>query len=323
MARRLRSAGEPREAAATFERALALGPPTPELYNNLGLALKDDAQFDAALVAFNRALALKPDYTNGYFNRGNLFSDSGRFEEAIASYRRAVELNPADAGAYCRMGVAYGDMGQVDEALAAFDHTLAIDPGNAEAHRNRAFGWLAQERYLEGWREFEWRLACADLTMPELDMPRWDGSPLEGRTVLLYAEQGLGDALQFMRYVPLVEERGGNAVLGVPPSLVPLLTCSGFGRWIVPRGTVVKYDLHSPLLSFPHIFGGDDGRPLWRGAYLRTDAQRVARWREPLAAIDGFKVGIAWAGNPGYLHDRYRSVRLEEFAPLRACPACD
>ncbi len=315
-----RSAGEPRQAAESFERALTLGGPAAEVYNNLGLALKDDGQIEAALAAFDHALALKTDYANGAFNRGNLLADAGRYEEAIDSYRRAIALNPADAGAYCRLGVAYGDLGCADEALAAFEHALAINPKYAEAHRNRAFVWLAQGRYREGWREFEWRLACDDLPMPQFAKPQWDGSPLDGRKLLLYGEQGLGDTLQFMRYVPLVEEHGGQAVLGVPASLIALLTVSGFGRWIVPRGTDAAYDLHCPLLSFPHLFGGEDGRPLWRGPYLKADPARIARWRDPLAAIGGFKVGIAWAGNPGYLHDRYRSVRLEAFAPLARVP---
>ena len=284
------------------------------------MALKDDGQLEAALAAFDRALALAPDYANGHFNRGNLLADAGRYEEAIDSYRRALALDPGDAGAHCRLGVACGHLGRADEALTAFERALAINPDYAEAHRNRAFVWLAQGRYRQGWQEFESRLACDDLPMPQVAGPRWDGSPLEGRRLLLYGEQGLGDTLQFVRYVPLVEQRGGQAVLGVPASLIPLLTVSGYGRWIVPRGSEATYDLHCPLLSFPYMFGGDDGQPLWRGPYLQPDAERLQRWREPLTAIEGFKVGIAWAGNPGYLHDQFRSVRLDELAPLARVP---
>ncbi len=299
---------------------LSLGGPSVQVYNNLALALKDDGQLEAALAAFDRALALAPDYANGHFNRGNLLADAGRYEEAIDSYRRALALDPGDAGAHCRLGVACGHLGRADEALTAFERALAINPDYAEAHRNRAFVWLAQGRYRQGWQEFESRLACDDLPMPQVAGPRWDGSPLEGRRLLLYGEQGLGDTLQFVRYVPLVEQRGGQAVLGVPASLIPLLTVSGYGRWIVPRGSEATYDLHCPLLSFPYMFGGDDGQPLWRGPYLQPDAERLQRWREPLTAIEGFKVGIAWAGNPGYLHDQFRSVRLDELAPLARVP---
>jgi tetratricopeptide (TPR) repeat protein len=304
------------DAIASLKRALQLGPSTHELHNNLALALKDAGQYDAAVQAIDDALRLQPNYANGHFNRGNVLLDVGRLEEAIASYRRALALEPRDAGAYCKLGVAYYDLGQYDEALQAFDQSLQIQPHYPEVRRNRALVWLVRGESDRAWREFEWRLDCEGFNKRVFPQPAWDGSPLAGRTLLVHPEQGLGDTLQFVRYVPLVEEAGGRVVLEVQPALLPLLRTSGFERWLMPAGTSPQFDVHAPLMTLAGYLPDRSGQPVWRGEYLAADPVLVTQWRQRLAGLRGFKVGIVWAGNPDHPHDRFRSIELAELAPL-------
>jgi tetratricopeptide (TPR) repeat protein len=308
------------DAVASFRRALTCGPPPAELCNNLALALKDSGQTDDALGWFDEAVRTRPDFVNAHFNRGNLLLDMGRLDEAIESYRRAADLNPADAGVYCKLGVAYYDQGRLDEALAAFDRALVLQPGYAEVRRNRGLALLAQGNYQQGWSEFAWRLECEGFGKRQFAQPQWDGSPLAGRTLLVHAEQGLGDTLQFIRYVPLVEEAGGRVLVEVQAALVPLLVRSGFGRWIVEGPRAAGFDVQCPLMSLAEYLPDSTGRPFWRQPYLAADPRLVADWGTRLGGSLGFKVGIVWAGNPDHPHDRFRSVRLREFAPLAAIP---
>lgn len=313
-------AERPQQAAAAFRRAIEIAGQSPQLLSNLALALKAAGDIDEALAAFDNALRLLPDYATAHFNRANLLMDQGRLDEAIAGYQRAVELNPRDAGALCKLGVAHFDCAQMDAAIQCFDRALAVQPNYAEARRNRGMALLALGDYQRGWAEWEHRLACDDFVPRVGDGPRWQGEPLAGRTLLVHAEQGLGDTLQFVRYVPLLEPLGGRVLLEVQPSLVPLLRQSGFDRWLVSGEVRPQYDVHCPLLSLPKFLPNTTGQPYWNGPYLQVDPARVALWQERLKPVEGFRIGIAWAGSAEYRHDRFRSIALEQFAPLAAVP---
>jgi tetratricopeptide (TPR) repeat protein len=308
------------EAVASFRRAVECSAPAAELCNNLALALKDAGQTADALPWFDEALRIRPDYANGHFNRGNLLLDIGRLDEAVASYRQALALKPNDAGALCKLGVAYYDQGRMEQALACFDRALEIQPNYPEVRRNRSLVWLARGEYSKGWREFEWRLESEGFAKPEFSQPRWDGSPLAGRTLLVHAEQGLGDTLQFIRYVPLVEQCGGAVRVEAQAALLPLLKQSGFGKWLAEPDAIGHFDVYCPLLSLAGYLPDRSGQPYWRQRYLAADSGLVARWAARLNEFAGFKVGIAWAGNPGHAHDRFRSVCVANFAPLAEIP---
>jgi len=312
-----RALGDTDRAIASFRKSITAAPAAPEAHNNLALALKAAAQHDAALAEFDAAVRLRPDYVNGWFNRGNLLRELGRFEAAIESYRTALAHSPSDASIVCQLGVAQYDCAQYDAALASFVAALALNPNYPEAHRNRALVWIARGDFQRGWREFEWRTACDDFIARKPQAPRWDGSPLDGRTLLAYHEQGLGDTLQFVRYLPLVEQAGGIARLEVQPALKPLLAASGFARFFESERQNGLPDFECPLMSLAPHLPDASGRPYWPGPYLSADGALVERWRARLCQQQaGFRVGIAWAGNPAHPHDRFRSVRLEEFAPL-------
>jgi tetratricopeptide (TPR) repeat protein len=308
------------DAADCFRRALAAGTPTAEQHNNLALALKDLGEEEAALAEFDAAIALRDDFANGHFNRANLLLEMGRLREAQSSYRRAIELEPEDSGAWCKLGVAHYDAAEMEAALACFDRALELKPEYSEPRRNRAMVWLAQGDYARGWPEFEHRLACDDFVPFTTTEPRWKGEPLAGRTVLLHAEQGLGDTLQFVRYVPLVEKMGGTVKLHVQPPLAPLLRASGFDRWLLKPDESAACDVQCPLLSLPGYVPNASGEPFWGGAYLSADPQRVADWAPRIRSLAGYRIGIVWAGNPDHPHNRFRSAPLRSFAPLARIP---
>jgi tetratricopeptide (TPR) repeat protein len=312
----LRATKRHHEAIASFQRALQLSQPSAELYNNYALALKDSGQIEPALAAFDHALAIRPDYANGHFNRGNLLLENWRLDEAAASYQLAIRSTPDDADAYCKLGIAYYDLGRLDEALAAFEQALRRQPNYPEARRNRGIVLLSQGRFSQGWPDYEWRFECAGFAKRSCPQPRWDGSALDGRTLLVYAEQGLGDTLFFVRYLKALDAVGGKIWAEVQGALVPLLEQSGFGHWLVKPDAPPDFDVHCPLASLPSLVAVGRGEPYWPGPYLEATADRVALWHSRLKGISEFKIGIMWAGSPDYSHDRLRSVRLVEFRPL-------
>ncbi len=308
----------PAEAVTSFRRAIELGLSTAEMHNNLAVALKDAGLTDAALEAFTRALAINANYANGHFNRGNLLLDLGHVEEAISSYRRAIALNPGDAAAHCMLGASSYFVGRVDEALACYEQALRIQPDYSEARRNQALAWLVRGDHERGLAAFECRFECDDQLRRRDTHPTWNGEPLGGRTLLVYAEQGLGDTLQFIRYLPALEKLDGPVLAEMQAPLVPLLEASGLGRGLVAPSSSSKFDLGCPLVSLPRLLQGQLGFPFRNGPYLHAEPARVARWQARLQGLAGFKVGIVWAGKREHPYDRFRSAGLAQFAPLAA-----
>jgi len=310
----------PLQAVEVFQRAIQAGGESPQLLSNFALSLKDAGQVEKALTAFQRAISLQPAHATAHFNRANLLLDEGRLDEAIAGYRRALDLNPGDAGALCKLRVAHLDRAEMATAIEYFDRALAVQPDYADAKRNRGMARLASGDYRRGWVDWEHRLTCDGFVPRVTQGPRWNGEPLAGQTLLVHAEQGLGDTLQFVRYVPLLERFGGRVLLEVQPALVPLLKQSGFERWLINGDIRPPYDMQCPLMSLPRFGPADQQLPCWDGAYLQADPERVGLWQERLKAVEGLRVGIAWAGSARHPHDRFRSLLLEQFAPLAAVP---
>lgn len=310
----------PQQAVDALRRAIQAGAATPQVYSNLGLALRDAGRTDESLQAFDQALALKPDYATAHFNRANMLLQKGRVDEAMAGFQRAIELNPRDAGSLCLLGIAHFDRAEMTTAIEYFDRALAVQPNYAEARRNRGMAWLALGDYQRGWNEWEHRFGCEGFVPRVTEGPRWNGEPLAGRTLLVHAEQGLGDTLQFVRYVPLLEQFGGRVVLVVQPALVPLLRQSGFDRWVTPAESRPQYDVQCPLMSLPRFVPDSSGKPYWPGVYLAADPQRTSRWQASLKQLEGLRVGIVWAGSAEHPHNRFRSLAVEQIAPLAAVP---
>ncbi|HUY33777.1 MAG TPA: tetratricopeptide repeat protein [Pirellulales bacterium] len=322
----LAAQGKHEAAEPCYREALRLRPQFAEAHNNLGNALRELGRHEEAVASLRESVRLKPDFAEAHGGLGMALLSFGDLEAAAASCARAIELKPNLAQSHVSLGFIFSELGRLDDALAEYDRALAIDPNLADARKNRSLVWLLQGRLAEAWPEYEARWKAPELPPRPFRQPLWDGSPLAGKTILLHAEQGLGDTLQFIRYAALVRERGGRVVVACQRALVPLLTACGAGiDSLVAQGDPLPaFDVHAPLLSLPRIFGTTlDNVPAKipdNVPYIHPDPRLVENWRRELAALDGLKVGIAWQGSLKYRWDRKRSVPLSRFEPLARVP---
>ncbi len=313
--------GKPAEAVACLQQTLLLKPDHAETQSNLGVALLQQGKPAEALAWLQQALRLKPNIAEFHDHLGMAQAELGMLAEAEASYRQALRLKPDYAAAYSDLGMALADQGRLTEAVACYRQALKIQPDYAEVHNNLAHASLLRGDFAAGWPQYEWRWRQRDPSPPALTQPLWDGSSLQGKSILLYPEQGLGDTLQFIRYAPLVKQTGATVIVQCQPPLLRLLaTCAGIDR-LLPEGTDLHpFDVQAPLLSVPRILRTTlDSIPA-NIPYLSADPDLRARWRESLSGVADVKVGIAWQGNPGHKRDRQRSVPLDAFAPLAEVP---
>ena len=283
--------------------------------------LNDKGQYDEAIAAHRRSIAINPKSHVPFFNLGNALKDKGQTDEAIAAYRQALGLRPNYPEAHFNVGTSFGDKGQTAEAIAAYRQAIALDPNYAAAHWNLALMLLARGEFQEGFKEHQWRWECKGLPRRRnFAQPQWDGSPLAGRTILLHAEQGFGDTLQFIRYAPLVAARGATVIVGSVPELHRLLQGTpGVSRWLASGETLPPFDVHCPLMSLPHARSARRWKTIPQSVpYLHADAGLSAWWRNESGRHDSnrFKVGLSWAGNPTHVNDRNRSLSLAALGPL-------
>lgn len=309
------------DAVASFRQAIALQAKYPEAHVNLGDALRELGRLVEAEAALREAARLRPDMAQAHLSLALVLLDRDRLEAAEASCREALRLDARLNAAHQALGMICMQRGQNEEAVACYQRSLSLAPNDPAVHRNLAIALLRLGRYEQGWAEFEWRLQCPEAANRNLSQPLWDGSPLAGQTILLHAEQGLGDTLQFVRYAPLVQRRGGRVLLACQRVLLPLLRrAAGIDELMALGDVAPPFHVQAPLLSLPRIFGTTLEAVPAPATYLEADAGLVEQWGRELACVAGFKVGIAWQGSPYYRFDRHRSIPLEEFAPLAQVP---
>ncbi|MGY0830240.1 tetratricopeptide repeat protein [Azospirillum argentinense] len=350
-------------ALPLLQRALALAPDVPEALNNLGGALLGLRRQEEAGRHYRRAIQLRPGYPDPWNNAGSAFQERGDTAQALAHYRRAVALSPDHPVAYANMGetirssaggatdfrtaevqcrraltlvpghgaalnalsVLCLDLRRLEEAEAGFRALIERDPRSAQAHFNLSLVLLTSGRLREGWEHYEERWRIGEIPVPKAPGRLWTGEPLEGRSILLHAEQGHGDTLQFVRYAPLVAERGGRVHLAVHAGLRRLMErIPGLEGVYDLYGGLPATELHCPLLSLPRAFGTELGSVPAAVPYLSADAAEVERWRARLPADGRLKVGLVWSGDPrphspkANAVDRRRSLTLAALAPLAA-----
>lgn len=323
-----------REAIERYQAAIALRPDYAEAFTNMGTALRDCGRIEEAIAAHRRALQLKPDLAEGLNNLAIALRDCGRWDEALPSCRRALEIKPDYADAHANLGVILCEMEQADEAIAACRRAVELQPRRAVLQNNLGMILLRLGQYEEGWRRVEARY-FADPRFParQLAQPRWDGGDLAGRTLLIHAEQGFGDTMQFARYVPLAAERRGQVIFECYPELRNLFEClkGGKGVKLITAGDAIPpFDVHCPIMSLPLAFG-TTLHTVPNAPYLRPDPSRVEYWKEKLqsteeathvyAGLRRRRIGLVWAGKPTHTDDRNRSMMLSELAPLAAIDA--
>ncbi|MGD0768976.1 MAG: tetratricopeptide repeat protein [Tepidisphaeraceae bacterium] len=306
-------------AVELIRRAIALNPNHPEAHYNLGLALSEKGQLDEAIAAYRQAIALNHNNPEAHSNLGNTLREKGRFDEAIAACRRAIHLKPDYAEAYNNLGVALMDIGQLDEATTACRRAIELKADFAHAHWNYALLLLKRGEFEQGWKEFEWRLRMPRMGLArDFPQPRWTGQEARGKTILLFAEGGFGDAMCFIRYAPLLAGRGATVLLECQAELAPLLSRMRGISAVFARGErLAAFDWQTPLQSLPLVFGTTMETIPADVPYLAAPPQRIAQWANRLAGNSSFKVGLAWGRSPG--RDA-RSCWLATFAPLAAVP---
>jgi len=337
-------------ALESYDRALAVRPDHVEALSNRGDAFRQLGRLDEALASYDQALAIRPDHAEALSNRGNVLKALRRFDDALANYDAAVRLRPDDpvplsnravtllaldrldeALASCDRALALRadsvealnnrasvlqELRRFDEALATYDRAAAIAPDFVEAQINRAMLLLVTGDFALGWPAYEWRRKLPSWVERGFAQGEWRGEDIAGKRLLLHAEQGFGDTIQFARYAALAAARGADVVLEVQPQLAPLLD-GLIGAQVVAAGCaqLPPFDLHCPLLSLPRMFATAAATIPGGVPYIAARTDRIAAWA-PRLPQEGLRVGLAWSGHKDNVRDRERSIPFARLAPL-------
>lgn len=284
-------------AFASYEKALELSPNDAAIYTNLGAAYADLRQFDQALAAYKNALRLNPESSETYNNLGKVYMEQQDFVRAREAYEKALVLDPTCPDPYINLGLVYANQRQFDQAFAFYQQALQIDPNNTNAKLNQSFGLLALGDYQTGWRAYESR---NDLRRrPRVfSKPLWLGQEdISNATILVHAEQGLGDTLQFCRYVDLLAQRCRQVFLLVQKPLARICqTLASKPIVLTDDDALPEFDVHCPLMSLPLAFGTTVATIPASVPYLHSDSEKVAYWRSKLESCSGLRVGLVWNG---------------------------
>jgi len=306
------------EALESYDRALAVRQEYPEALYNRGIVLHELKRFEEAVESYNRALALRSDYAEALSNRGLALHEVGHLDEALASFDCALALRPDYAETHSHRGTTLHDMQRFDEALASYNRAINFRADCAEAHYNLALCQLLTGEFERGWNECEWRWRTEQSGRWKFEQPVWRGSNnIAGKTILLHAEQGFGDMIQFCRYVPLVAERAARVILEVPEPLHDLMGTLQGGARIVSRGEPLPhFDMHCPLLSLPLAFNTRLETIPSATPYLGAPSQASFDWNMRLGSKNRPRIGLCWSGRSAHKNDRNRSMSLDSLLPI-------
>src|SRR5581483_8615718 len=328
--------GNSKLAIELIQRAIAIDPSPPDFHNNLGEILRVNGRLDEAEQCFGRCLSIEPNFAAALNNLGELYRERGELERASEYYRRAIALEPQGAAPYNNLGIATHDLGdpvsaidlykkaielggdyvdainnlatsyldlrRIDEAMKTFHRALSLDPTNADAHSNLAYALLLKGDFAAGWEEYEWRWKCSKFPSPNrgFRQPLWNGQDISGKRILVHAEQGLGDAIHFLRYVPMVAQRGAHVILECKREMIPMLRdYPGVNELVTFGDSLPLFEWQVPMLSLPRAFKTTLETIPAAVPYIHADPSLVEAWRGRLGPRDGrLRVGLAWAGNP-------------------------
>jgi tetratricopeptide (TPR) repeat protein len=318
LAQLCRARGDLGEALQLYAAMMKADRGSAEAASNHGVVLNELRRPAEALASLDRALILRPDFVPGLYNRGNALLALDRFEEALRSYKRALARDPRHVDAWYNRGNALRELRRHDAAIESYRRALALAPDRADIHVNEALTLLRMGRLREGFSAYEWRRPVGQ---PALPGARWLGdAPVAGKTIFLYAEQGFGDTLQFIRYAPLLAAQGARVVAAVPAALKPLIAAMDGVTALTAGDVQPASDFHCPIMSLPHALGTALATIPADVPYLRASSDRVAHWRQRLPTTADRRIGLVWAGSAGFEGDRLRSVPLAKLGTLRAAP---
>jgi tetratricopeptide (TPR) repeat protein len=313
----------PNDALPCFDAVLARDAGHRDALLNRGVARATLGHHEQALADFDAILARMPSDAEALYNRGTALIELGRYAEALFAFDKVLAAAPQHLRAWTNRGRALQALNRHEEAIASFDKALAIDKNYGDAHFNAALSLLALGNFRRGFADYEWRWKRTGMT----DARRgyrgrlWLGEyPIDRRTILLLAEQGLGDTIQFIRYAPLLAQMGANVVLEVQPELKALLsTVSGVASCHARGETLPAFDVYCPLGSLPLALKTETSSVPATLPYVRTDDAQIAKWRPALEGLPGKRVALTWAGHARHANDRNRSIDLKLLEPLFKC----
>jgi tetratricopeptide (TPR) repeat protein len=325
----LHQSGHVREAEAIYRNVLAQLPKHAAAFVYLGIALFDQRRFEESVAAYRSAIQIQPHFPIAWNNLGNSLRMQGDTEQAEFALARALEQQPGYLSALKNRGTLWIWAGEVERGLKWYQEGLSFDPNNAELHRNLGVIHLLLGNYDIGWPEYRWRWRMPGLVRPACNAPIWNGEDLRGKSILLYAEQGRGDAIQFIRLAPILTNAGAHVIVQCDPVMIPLFSCIGGIPTLVPEGiTAPAVDYQASLVeavdyrfqqteSLP--FGTELSGPT--GQYIVPPQSLLNYWNHWLSKnTTGQRIGINWQGNPDHHADVYRSIPLETLAPLASLP---
>ena len=321
----LRQLQKVNDAIASYNQAIALQPQYAAAFYNRGVALQEAEQLFAAIESYCQASALEPHNAQTHFNLGDAYHACMQLEPALSCYDKAITLVPSYADAYNNRGLVLRDLGRLDEAVISFSQAIAQDPRHADAHLNMGLTFLLNGDFQSGWELYEWRWKAkgTNLAIPNFEQKMWMGhSSLENKTILIHGEQGLGDVLQFCRYLPQLKNRGAGVLLAVHHSLRALLeTLDGVDAFINKGEALPPFDFHCPLLSLPLALQTDLDSIPKSPAYLRADPNKVSEWAMRLGVKTKPRIGVVWSSTSKFKGDAQRSMTFSQFQ--QALPPSD
>lgn len=311
------------QALEFLDQALRLVATEPSAWVNRGVVLNKLGRAQDALASYRRAVEVAPEFAPAWFNLGTQQKELLDFDEAVRCLRRCVEVDPRYAAAHFNLANTLHNLKRFDEAIAQFDRAIELGPDDGEARKNRSFARLMVGDFSGGFEDFEWRWTTPPLNKAWRDRscPQWDGQQsLERKTILVHAEQGLGDTLQFCRYLPIVKSLGAaQVVFEVQRPLLQLMRTVEGADIVVPQGLPLPaYDFHIPLMSMPRALGTTPSTIPAPIPYIGAQPERLKRWL-PYLTAQSFKVGICWQGSAKGA-EVGKGIPLSAFAPLSACP---
>jgi tetratricopeptide (TPR) repeat protein len=348
--------GKKLDAVKNLQHVLRIDPHHAQAYSNLGVILAQHNRFAQAIECFEMSLQVNPGFLGAkrnlqqavedqarqggdrfpttekfqvslaaadiHFSDGMSLMSEGNFADAEQALQLAIQINPTHAMSHFGLGLVFHEQGELEKSLRSVEHSLLFCPNAAEVRYERARRLLQLGDFERGWPEFESRWNLVGAQVPIFSKACWDGSPLVNRTLLLHAEQGIGDVFQFVRYAGWIKEKSqGKIIVACQPSIHKILaTCPGVDELVALGSEYPPYDVQAPLMSLPCILKTQLTSIPDCVPYLFPNPERLAYWKHDMDGIQGLKVGLIWQGNPAYRWDHYRSFPLEHLAPLANVP---
>jgi len=307
------------KAIKLLELALQIKPDDAATLNNYGVILTEVNRTNDSYEVLDKATNIKPDYAEAYSNKGNTLKLLEKYDDAVKAYSKAIQLKPNYAEAYNNRGVIYKELSQMNLALKDLKKAISLKPDYPEANSTMGVTLLLTGNFSKGWEQYEWR--WKDLSDPSVirsfKQPLWDGKKsLKGKSILLYSEQGLGDTIQFSRYILLIKALGAKVILETHMELLNIVGSIDSNITVILMGqTLPHFDFQCPLLSLPLKFGTGLKNIPSPNRYIWADKRIVPKWKKKIGSQKKPLIGLAWEGNPLHKNDYNRSILLAELIP--------